>query len=120
MVNETSENTNAVRLRNSEAKEALNMLEGWLTKLDASNPNSPDIGLGIHTQISTALNVGSALFLCWPDNWSSQSKEEMQSYGDQVSLWIRNKLVNLATREEVNRKAGTQWAIDKNSEDSLK
>lgn len=118
MVNETSDmkDSSAELSSDSRQSEWLTMLEGWLMKLEESNTSSQDTELGIHTQISTALNVGSALYLSYPSSWSLQSREEMKAYGDQVSQWIRQKLANVATREEAKSRA-VSWVIDKNDTD---
>lgn len=121
MVNELSDmkDSSAELSRDSKASEWLTMLEGWLMKLEESNTSLEGIELGIHTQTSTVLSVGSALYLSYPSSWSLQSREEMKAYGDQVSQWIRQKFANVATREEAKSRP-VAWAIDKNeSDDSL-
>lgn len=105
MVNETSENTSAAKeyLTSKKAKVWLDTLDDCITNSKDLKPWLLDTERGILIQTSMRQNVGSAVIFYWPESWSEESKAEISAYLRQVSSWVRQKMDNMVSKEEIRQ-----------------
>lgn len=97
------ENTDAVKgsLTDSLENRWLDTLDGSIMRLKDSKHWPLDTEHGILTQTSTRQSVGSAVTFYWPESWSEESRAEISAYLQQVSSWIRQKMDNIVSKEEI-------------------